>query len=175
VYETAVFIATDILFSLLPITFIRHLRRPLRERIAITLLMALALVASAAGIVKTYLIKNWAHPTDPLYYSADPGMWGFIEMYLGIVAVCAPCLKGLCESGLKKMGWMGSERKGTRLKRSSSGGVEEGSGSSAELEKGHQRQGMRGEEEVDKRITKEVAFDFYSTREEHGSQWHDDV
>jgi len=173
--ETAVFIATDILFSLLPITFIRHLRRPLRERVAIALLMALALVASAAGIVKTYLIKDWAHPTDPLYYSADPGLWGFIEMYLGIIAVCAPCLKGICESGLKRLGWMGSERNGSGLTRSSSGGDEEGSGSLANLEKAEQRQGLCGEKEVDRRITKEVAFDFYSTREEHGSQWHEDV
>jgi hypothetical protein len=48
----AIFIATDVACALLPIAFIRKIRRPLREKIVLGVLMGLGLVASACGIVK---------------------------------------------------------------------------------------------------------------------------
>lgn len=60
IYVTAAMtILTDVILSLLPITFIVNIQRPLREKLALSFVMGLGILASSASIVKTTLVKNY--------------------------------------------------------------------------------------------------------------------
>ncbi|KAH7111786.1 hypothetical protein B0J11DRAFT_598407 [Dendryphion nanum] len=79
-------IALDFVLSLMPIAFLRRLRRPLAERIVIAFLMALGLVATAAAIIKTSYMRDFAITGDTLRDIVHINMWCKIEEQLGIVA-----------------------------------------------------------------------------------------
>ena len=89
-------------FSLVPLTFITKLRRPLRERIVISFLMAMGIMATGAAICKVVLAKAFAGAVrqDFLYYVADYVLLAWVEVYLSIIAVCVPTLKSLFQKGL---------------------------------------------------------------------------
>ena len=60
IYVTAAMtILTDFTLSLLPLSFIVHIQRPWREKIALACVMGLGVVASSASIVKTTLVKDY--------------------------------------------------------------------------------------------------------------------
>jgi hypothetical protein len=86
-------VATDIIFSLIPITFLRKVQRPLRERVIIGLLMALGLFASAASIAKIVAATNFGNTGDPTAEGISVGMWSCIEELVGFIAASIPCLK----------------------------------------------------------------------------------
>jgi hypothetical protein len=82
VVELGIFIATDIFLSLFPLTFIRQLKRPRREKIVLGILMAMGLVASAASIMRLIVTSFYVSDSDPLYDIVIPAIWGSIEEYL---------------------------------------------------------------------------------------------
>ncbi|OCL04760.1 hypothetical protein AOQ84DRAFT_380255 [Glonium stellatum] len=90
---SAVNVLTDIVFSLLPITFLRKIQRPLRERILIGSLMALGLFASATSIVKTIAVSKLGTSKDPTAEGITVGMWACVEEQVAFIAACIPCLK----------------------------------------------------------------------------------
>jgi hypothetical protein len=51
-------IATDIILSLFPLTFLRRLRRPLMEKVLVGVLMAMGMAASGASLTKAILIRK---------------------------------------------------------------------------------------------------------------------
>jgi hypothetical protein len=51
------------------------MNRPLRQRIVLSVLMAMGLIAAAAGIVKISLIGVVKDAPDIFYASADIGIW----------------------------------------------------------------------------------------------------
>lgn len=60
IYVTAAMtIVTDFTLSLLPLTFIVHIQRPWREKVALACVMGLGVIASSASIAKTTLVKNY--------------------------------------------------------------------------------------------------------------------
>ncbi len=85
-------IITDFIFALIPLVFLRHVRRSLRDRVIIGFLMSLGLFASAASIVKAVTVQGFND-------SADSGtglaiaLWASIEAQVGIIAACIPCLR----------------------------------------------------------------------------------
>jgi len=98
-------IATDILLSLAPIAFLRKLNRPLRERVAIGVLMGIGLIASFSSVVKTIKLKAWNDPTaDTWAVGISISTWTIIEEQLAILAACMPALKPLLESALSLVG-----------------------------------------------------------------------
>ncbi|KAF1816124.1 hypothetical protein P152DRAFT_454362 [Eremomyces bilateralis CBS 781.70] len=101
---SAFFLATDLVLSLLPLTFILKLRRPRRDKIVIGCLMGLGLIASAASLVKILRTNIMATSQDPIWDLPDLALWAWIELYLGIMAACIPCLKAPFEKLLKKTG-----------------------------------------------------------------------
>ncbi|OCK76406.1 hypothetical protein K432DRAFT_437074 [Lepidopterella palustris CBS 459.81] len=108
-YTTSIInIIIDIMLSLLPITFIRLMHRPLRERLVLALLMSLGLFASAAAIIKTTFIKDFGPSTDNLYNYSNLLMWNTIEELIGIIAACIPTLKSPFERVLGHLGLMSS-------------------------------------------------------------------
>jgi rhodopsin domain-containing protein len=60
IYVTAALtILTDVILSLAPIAFIVNIQRPLREKLALAFVMSLGIVASAASIAKTTLVRTY--------------------------------------------------------------------------------------------------------------------
>lgn len=84
IYVTAALtILTDVILSLIPLTFIVQLQRPMREKLAIAFIMALGLVASCASIYKATLVKNYGVTGDTLVDGVGLTIWSFLEMQLG--------------------------------------------------------------------------------------------
>jgi len=86
IYVTAaITILTDVIFSLLPLKFIVHIQRPLREKIALSFVMCLGLLATVASIVKTTLVKDYGVTGDTLVDGVGITLWSIMEMQLGYV------------------------------------------------------------------------------------------
>ncbi|KAF2421128.1 hypothetical protein EJ08DRAFT_520618 [Tothia fuscella] len=99
-----VFIASDIFLSLFPSTFIRQLKRPRRDKIALAVLMGMGLLASAASAMRLTVTTLYMSESDPLYDIIIPGMWGSVEEYLCIIVACIPFLRVPFENLLRKFG-----------------------------------------------------------------------
>ncbi|GAB7351572.1 hypothetical protein MBLNU459_g2195t1 [Dothideomycetes sp. NU459] len=104
--NVAISIVTDLIFSLLPITFLRNMNRPVRERCVLGLLMALGLMATIAAIMKTTLIKNYRNTKDPFWDIIPLSTWWVLELNISIIASCIPCLKSPFEQTLIRFGLM---------------------------------------------------------------------
>jgi hypothetical protein len=104
-FATVCYLATDIVFSFLPILFIRKIRRPMREKLVLGLLMALGLLCSAAVIPKLISLRAFGSNPDFTYNSQGVVVWSALEMYLGIIAVCIPVLRNHFEAGLRRLGF----------------------------------------------------------------------
>lgn len=104
IVNAVVNIVTDVLFTLIPLTFIYKIRRPLREKILLGFLLGLGIVASAASIVKVTLADEFPGSTDQTYDSVELSMWSIIEGNTTIIAACAPCLKSPAERALRRLG-----------------------------------------------------------------------
>jgi hypothetical protein len=84
IYVTAaVTILTDVIFSLLPLTFIVRIQRPLREKIALSCIMGLGLIASFGSIFKTTLVKHYEVTGDTLRDGVGLSIWSVMEVQLG--------------------------------------------------------------------------------------------
>lgn len=55
--NSAINIATDIVLSLFPLTFLRQLRRPLLEKVLVGALMAMGMAAASASLTKALLLR----------------------------------------------------------------------------------------------------------------------
>ncbi|KAK4641692.1 hypothetical protein QC761_512880 [Podospora bellae-mahoneyi] len=101
-------ITTDLLLSLTPITFLRKLNRPLRERVFVCVLMGMGLLASVSSIVKTVIIKDWGDPTaevdDWWAMGVSICTWTALEQLLGVLAACVPAMKGVFQRCLGGLG-----------------------------------------------------------------------
>ncbi|CZR60532.1 uncharacterized protein PAC_10428 [Phialocephala subalpina] len=98
-------IATDLVLSLFPLTFIVKLRRPFMEKALISLLMAVGLTASAASITKAVLIQQWVNDIDGLYIGIVMSTLGSVEMLIGSTAACLPGLKSTVQRFLTYCGF----------------------------------------------------------------------
>ncbi|KAK0721278.1 hypothetical protein B0T21DRAFT_351246 [Apiosordaria backusii] len=112
-------ITTDLLLSLTPITFLRKLNRPLRERVFVCMLMGMGLLASVSSIVKTVIIKDWGDPTaavdDWWAMGVSICTWTALEQLLGVLAACVPAMKGVFQ---RCLGGLGVDITGTGTGRS---------------------------------------------------------
>ncbi|KAF2186392.1 hypothetical protein K469DRAFT_573323 [Zopfia rhizophila CBS 207.26] len=104
-------IATDVIFSLLPITFLRKVQRPLRERIIIGILMGLGIFASVASIIKAVYATDFGNTDDPNKEGIAVGMWSCIEEQVGFIACCIPCLKSPFQKFLTYFGLITTQNK----------------------------------------------------------------
>ena len=90
---SSVNIVTDVIFSLLPITFLHKVQRPLRERVIIGILMGLGLFASAASICKVVAATKYGATGDQTAEGIEVGMWSCLENLVGFIAATIPSLK----------------------------------------------------------------------------------
>lgn len=105
-------IATDVAFALLPISFLRKVQRPLRERIIIGILMALGLVAAVCSIMKAVEAARFGLTDDPNAEGITIGTWSLVEEQVAFIAACVPCLRSLFQSFITKMGLATTKRTG---------------------------------------------------------------
>jgi hypothetical protein len=101
---SAIVIVTDVLFSLIPLTFLHHIRRSVPHRIVIAILMSLGLVASGASAVKTAMVYQFDRNGDPSGKGMAIALWASIEAQVGIIAACIPCLRAAFLRFLSRIG-----------------------------------------------------------------------
>lgn len=111
-FLAAVNIFTDLLLSLLPITFISRMHQPLRTRLLISVLMALGLSTTAIASWRTYLVWEFSQRTitDPTWDNATVTIVAILEGALAIIAVTVPTLKRPFELALTKLGFASTTR-----------------------------------------------------------------
>ena len=97
-------VLTDWIFALLPISFLRKVQRPLRERVIIGFLMGLGIFTGVASIVKIQEIVAMRTSTDILANVITVEMWCSIEALIGFIASCIPCLRGPFQRAMERLG-----------------------------------------------------------------------
>ncbi|KAF2250162.1 hypothetical protein BU26DRAFT_296769 [Trematosphaeria pertusa] len=100
---------SDVVLSLIPLTFLLKLNLPLRERIVISILMGLGLLASATAIARTVIgVKPGP---DMFRTDADITLLALIDLHVGIIAATLPTLKAFFEGCLVSIiNWSREER-----------------------------------------------------------------
>ncbi|KAH6715137.1 hypothetical protein BKA61DRAFT_721895, partial [Leptodontidium sp. MPI-SDFR-AT-0119] len=96
-------ILIDFILALMPIQLIRILHRPLPEKILISCLMAMGLLATAIAAIKMTTFHG-AFLGDPLSSTVMGSLWAKLEEQVGITAACIPCLKAPAERFLRRVG-----------------------------------------------------------------------
>lgn len=109
--NSGISITTDLIFALVPISFIRTMHCPLREKLVLSCLMGLGVFAAAASIVKTTLVKDYGSTGDSLWDAIDLTLWSVLEEQTGIIAACIPCLKSPFERTLHRLGVLSSTKR----------------------------------------------------------------
>lgn len=97
---------TDVVFSFIPLTFLIPLHQPLRERVTISILMALGLFASATAIART-VISVIPRP-DMFKAEADTTLLALLDFHVGVIAATLPTLKVFFQSYF--VGWINSTK-----------------------------------------------------------------
>ncbi|KAK1829563.1 hypothetical protein QBC39DRAFT_413250 [Podospora conica] len=103
-------VGTDFILALLPMGFIFQLQRSMRERVTVAFVMALGIVASVASVCKIVSVLTDELTGDGLVDGVTVTFWGILEIQLGIIAACIPCLKRLAELWLRRIGLITSQK-----------------------------------------------------------------
>ncbi|KAF2115960.1 hypothetical protein BDV96DRAFT_492371 [Lophiotrema nucula] len=109
----SILVLIDVLLAVMPIHLIRTLHRSRREKILISCLMALGLLAAAIAAYRMS-ITNSTFAGDLLSSTVMMSMWSELEVLLGIMAACSAPLKAPAERLLKRMGLLASRMEMTR-------------------------------------------------------------
>lgn len=97
-------VGLDLIFSFIPITFIRKLNRPRREKIFMCILMALGLVASCAAIARTMTLQGFYTSRDSFRSNVTIALWAVLEQQFALIAATIPTLKAFMEKTLVRIG-----------------------------------------------------------------------
>jgi len=81
---------------------------PLRQKLVLTVVMGMGLLASAATAVRLTLIKDYGMGGDFSWDNSPMAMWAHLECDIGIAAACIPCLKSPFEKALRRVGLLSS-------------------------------------------------------------------
>ncbi|KAF2646670.1 hypothetical protein P280DRAFT_464865 [Massarina eburnea CBS 473.64] len=97
-------ICTDWILAMLPISFLRKVQRPTRERVVVGCLMGLGALGGIASIVKIVYLSTYATSSDTLVESIRIGMLSVTEALLVFTAACVPCLRVPFQRALEHLG-----------------------------------------------------------------------
>ena len=86
-------IATDIAIMLLPVPVIRSLKLPLRQKIILSFVFAIGMVATATSIVRIFTLNVSIQSADPTWEIGQSSLWSAAEMNTAIICACIPVLK----------------------------------------------------------------------------------
>jgi hypothetical protein len=115
-------IVTDVLFAILPVTFLRKVQIPLRERVVIGILMALGIFAAVASIIKSVIAADFGKTGDPNKEGINMGLWSLVEEHVSFIAACIPCLRSPFQSLLQRFGLVTTRGATTAKPTAGSGG-----------------------------------------------------
>ncbi|RYO70744.1 hypothetical protein AA0113_g2973 [Alternaria arborescens] len=101
---SVIHILTDFMLALLPISFLRRIQRPIRERVIVGALMGLGFFAGIASILKIVAAMDFGKTGDQLNESITIGMWSVIEELVGFIVICVPCLRSPFQRALQYCG-----------------------------------------------------------------------
>ncbi|CAO2647340.1 Nn.00g082620.m01.CDS01 [Neocucurbitaria sp. VM-36] len=101
---SAVHVSTDLIFSFVPITFIRKLNRPRGEKIILGVLMGLGLFASSFAILRTVGLQAFETSKDLFRTSVMLTLWAMLEQEVALIAATIPTLKSIMQRSLVKIG-----------------------------------------------------------------------
>ncbi|KAK4149538.1 hypothetical protein C8A00DRAFT_18788 [Chaetomidium leptoderma] len=101
-------IASDFILSLLPVTFIRTLRRPFHEKFLIGCLMTAGMAATGIAIARLLLIMGYLGKGGPGINVLQDFLWG-MELTIGVLATSIPTLKAPMHHLLISWGVLRSE------------------------------------------------------------------
>jgi hypothetical protein len=104
--NSTIHVATDLIFSFMPITFIRKLHRPRHEKIFLSLLMGLGLIASVFAILRTTGLKSLGREKDFFRLNVMPTLWAALELEVALIAATMPTLKSFMQRALVNVGRM---------------------------------------------------------------------
>ncbi|KAL5392368.1 hypothetical protein DPSP01_000881 [Paraphaeosphaeria sporulosa] len=111
--QSVIVVATDIILALMPISFLRKVQRPLRERIIIGSLMGLGMLASIASIAKIEASLRLEQVGDATSVGIQVGMWSAVEELIAFICACVPCLRSPFQRLLKYVGVMSTQKPST--------------------------------------------------------------
>lgn len=98
----------DFALATMPIKLLRTLHRPRREKILVGCLMAMGLFATAVAAYKMTLSRK-VFLGDTLSTTVELSLWNRLEILVGLIAACLPCLKSPAERVLHRIGVFTSE------------------------------------------------------------------
>ena len=75
---SVIHVLTDFMLALLPISFLRRIQRPIRERVIVGVLMGLGFFAGIASVLKIVAAMDFGKTGDQLNESITFGMWSGI-------------------------------------------------------------------------------------------------
>jgi hypothetical protein len=102
-------IASDLILSLLPVTFIRTLRRPLHEKALIACLMGAGMAATGIAIARLFLIMGFLGKGATATMNAKQDiLWG-MELTIGVLTASIPPLKAPVQRVLLSWGVLSSD------------------------------------------------------------------
>lgn len=108
--QSSVFIVTDIILALMPISFLRKVKRPMRERVIVGVLMGLGILASAASMAKVQAAIRIRQVGDATAVGIQVGMWSAVEELTAFICACVPCLRSPFQRLLKHFGVISSDK-----------------------------------------------------------------
>ncbi|KAF2649158.1 hypothetical protein K491DRAFT_611385 [Lophiostoma macrostomum CBS 122681] len=97
-------IVTDIIYSFIPITFIRKLNLPRREKVFMCVLMALGVFASCAALFRTLTLQTYYTSPDIFRMNVTIALWAIVEQQFALIAATMPTLKSFLEKSLVRIG-----------------------------------------------------------------------
>ncbi|KAK4158725.1 hypothetical protein QBC43DRAFT_273835 [Cladorrhinum sp. PSN259] len=106
--RSAIGIISDVIFALIPLTFLGNIRRSLRERMLVAFLLGLGVFTAAIVGVKLTFASRYGRAKDSLWDSVTLVTWSILEDEMGIIAGTLPCLKSPFEKMLRRVGLLGS-------------------------------------------------------------------
>jgi hypothetical protein len=83
---------SDLILAIYPVFIVYRLQIPIRLKVFLCIIMGLGVVASAFSFVKLYpLVQIIQHePTDATYQLSIICVWGFIELWIVLIALSIP-------------------------------------------------------------------------------------
>ncbi|KAF2467877.1 uncharacterized protein BDR25DRAFT_374150 [Lindgomyces ingoldianus] len=97
-------VTIDLMFSFIPITFIRKLNRPRREKVFLSVMMGLGLFASAGAIIRTIQLQYFYTSRDLFRTNVGIALWAIVELQFALIAATIPTLKAFLEKVLIQLG-----------------------------------------------------------------------
>lgn len=87
--------ATDFLIYLLPARYLWRIQLPLKQRIGLVFVFTCGVVVCVAGVFRMVYLQRYFTNIDLLWDAALTTSMGIVEVNIGVVCGCLPCVKPL--------------------------------------------------------------------------------